>query len=963
MKELEWLGNGLRGFMKKHESNSKTRVCFQSGVSIKRVTEVSGEARRRRCSLALLRGGATKSRRFCGSFYRYSTLKKHPRGLTKIHRLSWSWRIACVLGLAMPSLTPRVAHGAEGPGSFSYEGRIYNEFGEPSSATVRIILRVMDPAGTCVLREEKSDAIDLSTTAGFFSVAVGQGTVGGVDPGLTLVQIFANGSSVVGKTEANASCTYAPTAGAGRKLRVIIEENSTHTALTPDVSIGTAPYAIAADSLQGLPPSAFLQPRSSSSTALTQANLESLFSLTRIPALQALADGTSSVYVKKSSDGSATLPSFSSASTPSSPSAGSIWYDSTANKIKYYDGSVSQIVSTASSSSGITSLTVGSDLTAGGTAGGTLTSSGTIDLASTGVAAGSYSKVTVDAKGRVTAGASLAEVDLPTLSTAGKVSGSAITSGTIGGATVINTTGTVTASSLSSNIASLQTMRVYDASHVKKVTLSAPTTIATDFNLVLPDNPGTAGYALTTDGSGVLTWTSVGGGGGSGTVTNVTANTPLSVTTGATTPSISIAQANASTSGYLSNTDWNTFNNKQGTTLSAGNIWVGNGSNIATGVSPSGDVTMTNSGNFTVTSIRTRSVSSSAPSSGQVLRYSSGQWAPDYMTIGDLRSSVTTANPFLSGTGCNVGEALTWNSITDSMSCNTITVDEASVTYGAKAGNTVFASPGGGGVPTWRALTVSDIPPLSSSSLTDGVRNGGQTGSVIVGTSDSTMLSLQTNNVMRMRVDSSGNIGIGTSSPSTRLHILSQGSSPTESVLKLENPNASAPVSTQVDFVTNSGVRARILASQVASGTGGSLGLYRTDNGGASNERMRLDNYGSVGIGTSSPAVKLDVAGQILSRQQGTQTGSTVNFNYSNSVVLSSTGVSSLALSGLQAGGSYTLVITDTTSRTYSFTGCVTHYKTPSSATDVGTHTIFSFTVVEVSATLHCYIAWATGFN
>ncbi len=65
----------------------KSRVCFQSGVSIKRVTEVSGEARRRRCSLALLQGGVTKSRRFCGLFYRYSTLKTHPSVQTVIRLL------------------------------------------------------------------------------------------------------------------------------------------------------------------------------------------------------------------------------------------------------------------------------------------------------------------------------------------------------------------------------------------------------------------------------------------------------------------------------------------------------------------------------------------------------------------------------------------------------------------------------------------------------------------------------------------------------------------------------------------------------------------------------------------------------------------------------------------------------------------------------------------------------------
>ena len=46
-----------------------------------------------------------------------------------------------------------------------------------------------------------------------------------------------------------------------------------------------------------------------------------------------------------------------------------------------------------------------------------------------------------------------------------------------------------------------------------------------------------------------------------GTVTAVTATAPLA-SSGGSTPDISISQATTSTSGYLSSTDWNTFNNK-----------------------------------------------------------------------------------------------------------------------------------------------------------------------------------------------------------------------------------------------------------------------------------------------------------------------------------------------------------------------------------------------------------------
>lgn len=47
-----------------------------------------------------------------------------------------------------------------------------------------------------------------------------------------------------------------------------------------------------------------------------------------------------------------------------------------------------------------------------------------------------------------------------------------------------------------------------------------------------------------------------------GTVTSVNANTPLSVINSTSTPTISISQSGATSNGYLSSTDWNTFNNK-----------------------------------------------------------------------------------------------------------------------------------------------------------------------------------------------------------------------------------------------------------------------------------------------------------------------------------------------------------------------------------------------------------------
>ena len=69
---------------------------------------------------------------------------------------------------------------------------------------------------------------------------------------------------------------------------------------------------------------------------------------------------------------------------------------------------------------------------------------------------------------------------------------------------------------------------------------------------------GTSGQVLTSSGAGAPTWTTP----TTGTVTSVTGTSPIA-SSGGTTPAISISQATTSTNGYLSSTDWNTFNGKQ----------------------------------------------------------------------------------------------------------------------------------------------------------------------------------------------------------------------------------------------------------------------------------------------------------------------------------------------------------------------------------------------------------------
>ena len=110
---------------------------------------------------------------------------------------------------------------------------------------------------------------------------------------------------------------------------------------------------------------------------------------------------------------------------------------------------------------------------------------------------------------------------------------------------------------------------------------------ATSGSSILYGN-GSGGFSNVTIGTGV----SFAGGtlsatGSGGTVTSVTGTAPV-VSSGGTTPAISMAAATTSVNGYLTSTDWTTFNNKQAALVSGTNIKTVN----STSLLGSGDISV-----------------------------------------------------------------------------------------------------------------------------------------------------------------------------------------------------------------------------------------------------------------------------------------------------------------------------------------------------------------------------------
>jgi hypothetical protein len=951
---------------------------------------------------------------------------------------------------------------ASGP-ALTYHGRLLHADGTSVTSTaVQFRIQVRSPGTENCLLYEETQTKDLSSTAGVFVLGLNDGSGTRSDgSGISFSKIFNNNSPFsFGAGLCSSGTTYTPATVDGRALAISFNDGTfSGWEAAPVQAVNYAPKSL--DSLQvgGFTSSSLVRVADTSgpqpASALTPANFTELLSL---------LGGTSAQYMKSSSTNGTSLPNLSVA--PSSPAAGQVWYDSGSNVIKYYNGTSVQTLGAAGA--GISSLTVGTSMTAGGVTGGTLSGPGTIDLLDSGVTAGAYTKVTVDVKGRVTAGAVLAETDIPTLSAAGKVSGSAITTGTIAGNTAISTTGSISATG-----ANLRTLTLTNGS-TQSMTLAPASSITGSPTLTLPGTAGANGQILQTDGTGILSWknieigdlkssvsgslfsspncaanqtltwtsgtdqfscisigslnassvtagafpsaqipsldwakittglpttlagygvtdgvkntgsapsiqsgadaskpaspaggaiyfatdtkviyqfnagawaviASASGAGGTitaltsdvsasgmgsvaatvntvgsstaanihaaevlanaatnantadtlvkrdpsgnftaGTITanltgpassnvlktgdsmsgnlsfssgkgvvltdsstntvslqapttvtsyvlkmppavatstgqvltsdtsgnltwasalaNIAVTSPITNAGSASAPNIAIQVANTSQSGYLSSADWNTFSGKQTSTLTSGQIWVGNASNVPVGLAPGGDLTATNAGAFTLAKIQGTTVNTTTPSAaGQVLRYSSSQYIPAFLGVADLRSSVSPFGGIFASAACTSSQSLYYQSSTDTFQCQSIAVADASITYASKTANTFLAAPNGsGGAPAFRTIASADLPSgiattgtynsvtvdtygrvtagtnpttLAGYGITNGVINDGQTGAITAGPSDTNSFTLQTAGTSRMTILSGGSVGIGNAAPAGLLDV------------------------------------------------------------------------------------------------------------------------------------------------------------------------------------------------
>ena len=192
---------------------------------------------------------------------------------------------------------------------------------------------------------------------------------------------------------------------------------------------------------------------------------------------------------------------------------------------------------------------------------------------------------------------------------------------------------------------------------------------------------------------------------------------------------------------------------------------------------------------------------------------------------------------------------------------------------------TAAGNVGIGMTPTQR-LEVNGGIALQSTQLLRWNNAGTITGSVAADNSNNLLFYNGSANTERMRIDTSGRLGIGTSSPTSPLHV--------------------ETTSQRVGTFISTGADPQVYVGDAASSDNAFiLGYDRADNrgyltvAGDSDSVFTIANGGNVGIGTSSPTATLDVDGSVVAatHSAGSITGAqTPNFSTYQNFVWTLTG-------------------------------------------------------------------------
>lgn len=321
-------------------------------------------------------------------------------------------------------------------------------------------------------------------------------------------------------------------------------------------------------------------------------------------------------------------------------------------------------------------------------------------------------------------------------------------------------------------------------------------------------------------------------------------------------------------------------------------------------------------------------------------------------------------------------------------------VQAANITYTLPASLTAgnFLSTDASGNLSWAALPAS---PTASNGLTKVVNDiqlgGTLTANTTISQANFNMIynlagtgnfDIQDAGTSKFYVKNTGFVGINNSAPSFALDVIGSGNGTTIAaqdnnltngqVLYLSSASTTGTGGSASKIITIQRSGANSIASHTAYGINSSVtntGSTSTNISGYFFASGATNNYaivvpsggGKVGIGTTSPIAALDVVGQIYSHGYIVAAGSAIDWNNGNNQVLQAVGGGAVTFVNMQDGGNYTAIITDATSRTYTFSqaGLTFYFTPPNGPTVAAQSTLYRFNRIGTSV----YVDWKTVGN
>ncbi len=394
------------------------------------------------------------------------------------------------------------------------------------------------------------------------------------------------------------------------------------------------------------------------------------------------------------------------------------------------------------------------------------------------------------------------------------------------------------------------------------------------------------------------------------------------------TGNLAIARLNSG-SGASATTFWRgdgTWGTPVLPSLNSGQIWIGNGSNVATAITITGDVTITNAGVSAIgagkvtNSMLAGSIDLATKVTGNlpIANLGSGSgasattfWRGDgtWATAGSTASGVAGAVQFSSGSNLASDAAnFFWDNSTKRLGIGLNAPTESIHTTGnVKSVMHKFIAQTGWAAP--------------------GTVSGGSVGTLTANyfcTANATGTQV---------VCTTSGIGIG--------NISATGTASATTYLRGDGAWTAPPVASP------SGTSGAI---QFTNGTAftSDVATFFWDN---TNKRL--------GIGNGAPTVKLDVSGAIVSRANNAGASMSIDWAASNTAYTSAS-CGSFAFSNMQDGGTYNLFIQGTAAATCSFShaGLSFRYPPGHGATTNATMTVYTFTRVGA----YVFVAWIPGY-